>query len=54
MIVEFMGLQGSGKTSLLPISIELLKKQGIQARTVVEAARPVAERTLVGKMVSRL
>jgi Ser/Thr protein kinase RdoA (MazF antagonist) len=54
LIVEFMGLQGSGKTSLLPISIELLKKQGIQARTVVEAARPVAERTLVGKMVSRL
>jgi len=54
MIVEFIGTPGAGKTTLVPAVIDYLQEQGISARTVVEAARPYAQRTLVGAAVSRL
>ena len=54
LIIEFIGTPGAGKTTLVPAAIEALQEQGIRARTVVEAARPYAQRTLPGKAVSWL
>ncbi|MEM2125338.1 MAG: hypothetical protein QXQ53_02945 [Candidatus Methanosuratincola sp.] len=54
MIIEFIGTPGSGKTTLLPSVIETFKECGIQAHTVVDASRPYAHRTLVGKFISHL
>jgi len=54
MIVEFIGTPGSGKTTLLPTVIDGLHEQGIQAFTVVAAARPFARRTLAGRLIGRL
>lgn len=54
MIIEFIGTPGAGKTTLLPTVIEFLRERGISARTVVEAARPYAQRTFLGQAVSRL
>jgi thymidylate kinase len=51
MIVEFIGAPGAGKTTLMPNVIETLQERGIRAFTVVDAARPFAERTLLGKTV---
>lgn len=54
MIIEFIGAPGAGKTTLLPTVIECLRLRDIRAFTVVDGARPVARRTLVGRMVARL
>ena len=54
MIIEFIGTPGAGKTTLLPTLVESLRERGISARSVVEAARPYAQRTFPGKVVSRL
>jgi thymidylate kinase len=54
MIVEFIGTPGAGKTTHIPTVIALLKEQGIQGRTVVEAARSYAQRTLPGQIIARL
>jgi thymidylate kinase len=54
MIIEFIGTPGSGKTTLLPAVVEILHERGIQARTVVEASRPYAQRTLFGRAIRRI
>jgi Ser/Thr protein kinase RdoA (MazF antagonist) len=54
LIVEFLGTPGAGKTTLASSLIELLRENGIQARSVVEAARPYALRTIPGEVVNRL
>lgn len=54
MIIEFIGTPGAGKTTLLPIVADYLCEQGIHARTVVDAARPYAQRSLVGQLVVHL
>lgn len=54
LVIEFLGTQGSGKTSLLPTVVAFFKEQGVQARTPTEAARPYAKRTWLGKIVSAL
>ncbi len=54
MVIEFIGTPGAGKTTLLPIVAEYLQERGIRARSVVEAARPYAQRTFLGRAVSRL
>jgi hypothetical protein len=54
MIVEFIGTPGAGKSTLLPAVIASFRERGVQACTVVEAARPYARRTLIGGAVARL
>jgi thymidylate kinase len=54
MIIEFIGGPGAGKTTLLPAVIEYLQQSDITGLSVVDAARPYAERTLVGKTVNFL
>jgi thymidylate kinase len=54
MFIEMIGPPGVGKTSLLPTVIEALREMGIQAYTVVDAARPYAQRTFVGRVLKRL
>lgn len=51
MIVEFIGTPGAGKTSLLPVVRQHFTARGFQAYSVVEAARPFAERTPAGKLI---
>ncbi len=52
--IEFLGTPGSGKTTLLPALASYLQEHNWKPYTVVEAARPFARRTRVGKLVSRL
>lgn len=54
MIIEFIGTPGAGKTSLLPVVVEFLRQRGTDARTIIEAARPYAERTRIGAAVKRI
>ncbi len=53
MVIEFIGAPGAGKTTLIPVVEEVCRERGIDARTVVEAARPYAQRAWAGKAVAR-
>jgi len=54
MIVEFVGTPGAGKTTLVPAIIDFLRERGLYGFTVLEAARPYAQRTFLGKTISLL
>jgi Ser/Thr protein kinase RdoA (MazF antagonist) len=54
LIVEFVGTPGSGKTTLSIELVDLLKEHGIEAATVVGAAREHARRTLAGRLLGRV
>lgn len=54
MIIEFIGAPGAGKTTLLRELIHFFESRGCPAFTVVEAARPLARRTLGGQFVQQL
>jgi len=51
-IVELIGTPGAGKTSLLPAVQSALQARGIRAYTVLEASRPFARRTAVGRIIA--
>jgi len=54
MIVEFIGTPGAGKTTFMPVVRDHFRELHFQAYSVVEAARPFAERTVPGKLVRLL
>jgi thymidylate kinase len=54
LIVEFFGTPGAGKTTLLKAARTIFQENGFHAYSVVEAARPFARRTLLGKAVHLL
>lgn len=54
MIVEFIGTPGAGKTTLLPVVTDYFNQNGFDAYSVVDAARPFAERTIWAKGVRLL
>jgi energy-coupling factor transporter ATP-binding protein EcfA2 len=54
LIIEFIGTPGSGKTTLSKVLVALLREQGIQAATVLDAAREHARRTLLGRPIERI
>lgn len=54
LIVELIGTPAAGKTTLLPALEAHFKLQRLQAWSVIEAARPFAQRTLPGRIVSAL
>jgi len=53
MVIEFIGAPGAGKTTLIPTVADVCRTRGICARTVVDAARPSAQRTWAGQAVAR-
>ena len=53
-VIEFVGTPGSGKTTLAHALVELLREDGRDATTIVEAARAHAATTRTGRVVSRL
>jgi RecA/RadA recombinase len=53
LIVEFIGTPGSGKTTLSTEVVALLRQRGIEAATIVGAAREHAGRTLLGRAIER-
>lgn len=53
MIIEFIGTPGAGKSTLQAAVIELFQERGIQAWSIVDAARPCAQRTVWGRVISR-
>ncbi len=53
-VIEFVGTPGSGKTTLANALVELLREDGRDATTIVEAARPHAAITRTGRVVSTL
>ena len=54
MVIELIGTPGAGKTTLIPAIVGSLRERGIEAFTVVDAARPYAQRTFWGKVVHSL
>ncbi len=54
MVIEFIGTPGAGKTTLVPIALDFLRRQGIGAHTYIEAARPFAQRTMLGKFIAHV
>lgn len=54
LTVEFLGTPGGGKTTLMKAARDIIQQRGFRAFSVVEAARPFAQRTLLGKLVNRL
>jgi thymidylate kinase len=54
MIVEFIGTPGSGKTTMVPVVQEYLSRKGFRAYSILEAARPFAQRTMLGKVVGKV
>jgi thymidylate kinase len=54
MIIEFIGIPGAGKTTLQTTVVDYLNAQGYCAYSVVEAARPLTGRTMVGRAINRL
>jgi thymidylate kinase len=54
MVIELIGAPGAGKTTLLPTLTAFFQERGCPAYTVVQAARPFAQRTLWGRAVCRL
>jgi thymidylate kinase len=54
LVVEFVGTPGSGKTTLSMELVGLLQENGIEAATLLQAARRHAARTLAGRAVVRL
>ncbi len=49
MIVEFIGTPGAGKTTFMPFAQDHFRDQYFCPYSVVEAARPFAARTSIGK-----
>ena len=54
LVVEFFGTPGAGKTTLLKAARTNFQERGLQAYSVVEAARPFVQRTFLGHVVHRL
>lgn len=53
-VIEFVGTPGSGKTTLARALVDLLRDEGRDATTIVDAARAHAATTRTGRAVSRL
>lgn len=51
MIVEFIGTPGAGKTTFMPIVSEYFRSRNTHPYSAIEAARPFAARTNIGKKV---
>lgn len=54
LVIEFLGTPGAGKTTLMAAVRAMLQENGYNAYSVVDAARPFAQRTFLGSVVSRL
>jgi len=54
MIVEFVGIPGSGKTTLAAMAGHVLCDLGLKAMLVPEAGRYCLKRTLVGQVICRI
>jgi hypothetical protein len=54
MLIEFISTPGAGKTTLQSAVAAYLNAQGFHAFSVVDAARPLAGRTIVGRAINRL
>ena len=54
LVVEFLGTPGAGKTTLLKAARTIFQESGFYPYSVVEAARPFAQRTFLGRVVNRL
>jgi thymidylate kinase len=54
LVVEFVGTPGAGKTTLATGLVALLSEEGLNAVTMLGAARPHTARTLPGRTVRRL
>ena len=53
-VIEVTGAPGAGKTTLLPALAAGCTAAGMRPYTIVDAARPFAARTVIGRLVARL
>ncbi len=54
LVIEFMSTPGAGKTTIRPAVKEFFASRGLHAWTAVDAGRPFARRTMVGKLVGSM
>ncbi|HEX5586200.1 MAG TPA: phosphotransferase [Acidimicrobiia bacterium] len=54
IVVELVGTPGAGKTTLARALVDELGARGVTAATIIDAARPAAARTRVGRRIARL
>lgn len=52
--VELVGAPGAGKTTFVPVVMEACRAAGLRPYGVIDAARPFAARTAMGKLAVRL
>lgn len=52
MIVEFIGAPGSGKTTFMPYVKDYFTEKGYSANAILDAARPFATRTGLGRIAA--
>lgn len=51
LIVELIGVPGAGKTTTAAELVSMLRRRGVDAATIVDAARPRASMTMPGRML---
>ncbi len=54
IVVEFVGTPGAGKTTFANELVGLLRREGVEAATLIGAARRHAARTATGRVFTRL
>lgn len=54
LVIELVGAPGAGKTTLATALVGLLREQGLEAASVIDAARGHAARTGIGRVIRRL
>lgn len=54
MIIEIAGPPGAGKSTVLPSVISACARAGLNGISMVDAARPLARRTVLGRFISTI
>lgn len=54
LVIEFVGVPGAGKSTLVRETVRILRSRGIEAGTMIEHARGHAARTSLGHIVSKV
>lgn len=54
LVIEFVGVPGAGKSTLVRETVRILRSDGIEAGTMIDHARGHVARTSLGRLVSKL
>ncbi|MDQ5815016.1 MAG: hypothetical protein M3516_01790 [Actinomycetota bacterium] len=54
LVIEFVGVPGAGKSTLVRETVRILRSRGIEAGTMIDHARGHVARTSLGRVVSKV